>query len=61
MPQKIKNCFYKNLTFENKDRVVQQWYVEEFIKPYIIPKFIHCTFACLQDRGTHKAVEKVAK
>ena len=41
------------------DRIVHQWYVEEFIKPYIIPKFINTTYACLEDRGTHKATEKV--
>lgn len=40
-----------------KDRIVHQWYVEEFIKPHIIPKFINTTFACLTDKGTHKAVE----
>lgn len=43
------------------DRIVHQWYVEEFIKPYLVPKFIHTTYACLTDRGTHKAVEKVQK
>ena len=43
------------------DRVVHQWYVEKFIKPYIVPKFVHTSFACLQDRGTHKAVEEVQK
>ena len=123
MPKKIKNCFYKSLTFEKmlqahyrarkhkaykyeiinfefnlenniiniinqlknntyrlgkynyfkvyepkeriiqalpyKDRIVHQWYVEEFIKPYIIPRFINTTFACIDDRGTHKAVDKV--
>ena len=123
MHKKIKNCFYKNLTFEKilqaykrarnhkayksevikfefnlennliniikelknnkyhlgkyfsfkvyepqeriiqalpfKDRIVHQWYVEEFIKPYIMPRFISTTFACLDDRGTHKAVNKL--
>lgn len=44
-----------------KDRIVHQWYVEEFIKPYIIPRFISTTFACLDNRGTHKAVEEVQK
>ena len=44
-----------------KDRIVHQWYVEEFIKPFIIPKFINTTFACLTDRGTHKAVEEVQR
>lgn len=38
------------------DRIVHQWYVEEFIKPNIIPKLINTTFACIPDRGTHKAV-----
>lgn len=41
------------------DRIVHQWYVEEFIKPYIVPKFIYTSFACISDRGTHKAVEQV--
>lgn len=43
------------------DRVVHQWYVEEFIKPYIVPKFINSTFACLKERGTHKAVDEVSR
>lgn len=38
------------------DRVVHQWYVEEFIKPYIVPRFIKDTYACIENRGTHKAV-----
>lgn len=42
-----------------KDRIVHQWYVEEFIKPYIVPTFISTSFACLKDRGTHKAVDMV--
>ena len=42
-----------------RDRIVHQWYVEEFIKPYIVPKFISTTFACLPNRGTHKAVNCV--
>ena len=125
MPKKIKNCFYKNLTFDklyaahlrarkhktyknevinfelnlennlinlvnnikNKsyhlgkyyefkvyepkeriikalpyiDRIVHQWYVEEFIKPYIVPKFINTTYACIQNRGTHNAVDQIQK
>lgn len=123
MPKKIKNSFYKNLTFEKmlqahqrakkhktykndvinfemnlenniiniinqlkkqtyrlgkyftfkvyepkereikalpyKDRIVHQWYVEEFIKPYLVPRFISNSFACITDKGTHKAVEEV--
>ncbi len=41
------------------DRIVHQWYVEEFIKPFIVPKFISTTYACLKDKGTHKAVDEV--
>lgn len=44
-----------------RDRIVHQWYVEEFIKPYIVPKFIDTSYACLTNKGTHKAVEKVEK
>ena len=44
-----------------RDRIVHQWYVEEFIKPYFVPKLISTTFACITDRGTHKAVEEVQK
>ena len=48
-------------TLKYRDRVVHQWYVEEFVKPYIMPKFIGTSFACLPDRGTHKAVSAVQK
>ncbi len=41
------------------DRVVHQWYVEEFIKPFFIPRFIKDTYACIDDRGAHKAVERM--
>ena len=125
MPKKIKNCFYKSLTFvklleahkrarnhktykeevikfemnlENNlinllnnikngkyhlgkyfefkiyepkeriikalpyvDRIVHQWYVEEFIKPYIVPRFISTSFACLDEKGTHRAANNVQK
>lgn len=44
-----------------RDRVVHQWYVEEFVKPYIVPKFINTSFACLPNKGTHKAVSAVQK
>lgn len=42
-----------------KDRLVQQWYVEEFIKPYFIPRFIKDSYACIPNRGTHNAVNAV--
>lgn len=41
------------------DRIVHQWYVYEFIKPYVIPRFIVDSYACIEGRGTHKAVDKI--
>lgn len=41
------------------DRIVHQWYVENFIKPYYIPRFIADTYACIPDRGIHSAVAKM--
>lgn len=43
------------------DRIVHQWYIEEFIKPFIIPKFITSSFACLDNRGTHTAVQTLQR
>lgn len=42
-----------------KDRVVHQWYVENFIKPYFIPQFIGTTYASIEGRGMHKASKDV--
>lgn len=43
------------------DRVVQQWYVHEFILPYMIDKFIVDSFACIKGRGVHGAINKLQK
>ncbi len=43
------------------DRIVHQWYVEEFIKPYIIPRFINTSCACIDGRGTHFASDTLQK
>ena len=43
------------------DRIVHQWYIKEFIKPFIVPKFISSSFACLENKGTHKAVKTLQK
>lgn len=44
-----------------QDRIIHQWYVEEFIKPYIVPKLIHSTYACLENKGTHNAADCMQK
>lgn len=43
------------------DRIVHQWLVEEFIKPYYIPRFIADTYACIPGRGTHAAVKRLQR
>ena len=54
-----KERIIKSLPY--RDRVVHQWYVEEFIKPYFCKRFISDTYACLDDKGTHKAVFNTQK
>ncbi len=46
---------------EYRDRVVHQWYVECFIKPYFVPQFIGNTYAGIEGRGMHKASKDVQK
>lgn len=41
------------------DRIVHQWYVENFIKPYFVPQFICTTYACIKGKGMHKAAKDV--
>ena len=35
------------------DRVVHQWYVENFIKPYFVPQFIITSYAGIEGRGIY--------
>ena len=44
-----------------KDRIVQQWYIYEFIMPYIVPRLVNTCSACIIDRGTHYAVNMIEK
>lgn len=46
-------------TLEYRDRVVQTWYVENFLKPNFESSYILDTYACIEGRGTHKAVDKM--
>lgn len=43
------------------DRVVHQWYVENFIKPYFVPQFITTSYAGIENRGMHKASKDVQR
>ena len=44
-----------------RDRIVQQWYVEEFIKPIYDDIFIKDTYACIEGRGLHLAIHRFRK
>lgn len=46
-------------TLSYRDRIVQTWYVENFLKPYFMPQFIQDSYACIEGKGTHKALEKM--
>ena len=37
------------------DRIVHRWVVDNFLIPHFVPTFINTTYACLEDRGMHKA------
>lgn len=39
------------------DRIVHQWLIEEFIKPYYLPRFIKDSYACIPGCGSHAAVK----
>lgn len=43
------------------DRIVHRWYVNSFIKPYFVPQFIETSYACLENKGMHKACLDVQK
>ena len=41
------------------DRIVHRWIVDNFLEPYFVPTFINTSFACLKNRGMHKAAIEV--
>lgn len=43
------------------DRVIQQLYVYEYIMPYMIPKFISGSYACIPKKGLHICVSDLQK
>ena len=75
LEKELKNCTYKHSSYttfkvyqpkeriimasEYIDRIVHQWYVQHFIKPYFVPQFINTTYACIEGRGMHKASKDV--
>ena len=43
------------------DRIVHRWIVDEFLTPYFVTTFIDTTYACIKNRGMHKACLDVQK
>lgn len=43
------------------DRIVHRWYVDSFMQKYFIPQFIHTSYACIKNKGMHKAVLDLQK
>lgn len=37
------------------DRIVHRWLVDEFLIPTYVPTFINTSFACLKNKGMHRA------
>lgn len=47
------------LALPYQDRIAHQILIEEFIKPYYLPRFIENSYACIPERGTHAAANKI--
>ena len=43
------------------DRIVHRWIVDNFLEPYFIPRFVNTTYACIKNKGMHKACLEVQK
>ena len=43
------------------DRIVHRWIVDNFLEPAFVPQFINTSYACIRNRGMHKAAIYVQK
>ena len=43
------------------DRIVHRWLVDNFLEPAFVPQFVSTSYACLKNRGMHKACLDVQK
>lgn len=43
------------------DRIVHRWYVNSFMEKYFIPQFINTSYACIKNKGMHKATLDLQK
>ena len=37
------------------DRIVHRWYVDSFMEEYFLPQFIDTSYACISNKGMHRA------
>ena len=43
------------------DRIVHRWIVDSFLNRYFVDQFINTSYACIKNRGMHKASLDVQK
>lgn len=43
------------------DRIVHRWVVDNFLEPAFVPQFVNASYACLKNKGMHKACLDVQK
>ena len=43
------------------DRIVHRWLVDNFLEPAFVPQFINTSYACLKNKGMHKACLELQK
>lgn len=44
-----------------RDRIVHTWYVQNFIEPIFVSRFIHNSYACIKNKGMHRCALKVKR
>ncbi len=43
------------------DRIVHRWYVDSFMQEYFVKQYIYTSYACIKNKGMHKAVVELQK
>lgn len=43
------------------DRIVHRWVIDNFLEPAFVPQFVNTSYACLKNKGMHKACLDVQK
>lgn len=60
------SVFYITIPKERKieasryiDRIVHRWYVDSFMQEYFVKQFIETSYACIKNKGMHRAAKDV--